>query len=91
MQSAESLPDSWTLHSAITLDEDAPFAHISVGDFMLQRSEAMGSLDGQKNVPRVSTITDISCGMITVIEESYALSVVRAKLCGSFRMFSILF
>ncbi len=49
-----SLPDSWTLHSTMTMDEDQPFTRISVGQFMGIRSEALGSLSGD-TTQRVST------------------------------------
>ena len=62
--SSLGLPDSWSFHSHLQLSGEQPswmtsqdeLAHtrISVGAFMGARTEALGSLDGDRHTPRVS-------------------------------------
>ena len=61
--SSMGLPDSWSLHSHVQLseqpsflscDEDQAFTRISIGTFMLSKTEVLGSLDGDRATPRVS-------------------------------------
>ena len=64
MQTGSSLglPDSWSLHSHLQMseqpswlnDDDLAYTRISVGAFMGSRTEALGSLDGDRGSPRVS-------------------------------------
>ena len=69
--SSLGLPDSWSLHSQLLLSDQPSWmtsqdelAHtrISVGTFMGARTEALGSLDGDRGTPRVSTSQTLSRG-----------------------------